>query len=172
MSFFRRQPEDAPRAAASPLRVPDFRWLLAVSACSTVAGRALTLVVGYQVYELTKSVSPFKLVALIVNVLSGVLQFAFGFIPILGPIVAGVTAVVVSLTVSAKLEGSTITTSVYTDAAGNYYFPALPEGKYRVWAQAIGFERNMGSADLSASRRADFTLANAAKSPGTFLCGS
>jgi MFS family permease len=35
--------------------VPDFRWLLAVSACSTVAGRALTLVVGYQVYELTQS---------------------------------------------------------------------------------------------------------------------
>src|SRR5437879_7072913 len=62
------------------------------------------------------------------------------------------------VTVSAKLEGSTITTSVYTDAAGNYYFPALPEGKYRVWAQAIGFERNMGSADLSAARRADFTL--------------
>src|SRR6058998_3850170 len=62
------------------------------------------------------------------------------------------------VTVSAKLEGSTITTSVYTDAAGSYYFPALPEGKYRVWAQAIGFERSMGSVDLSAARRHDFTL--------------
>jgi len=62
------------------------------------------------------------------------------------------------VTVSAKREGSTITTSVYTDAAGNYYFPPLPAGKYQVWAQAIGFERNMGSADLSAARRADFTL--------------
>jgi hypothetical protein len=29
------------------------------------------------------------------------------------------------VTVSAKLEGSTITTSVYTDETGNYYFPPL-----------------------------------------------
>ena len=31
--------------------------------------------------------------------------------------------------VSAKREGSTITTSVYTDAAGNYYFPADAGGQ-------------------------------------------
>ena len=62
------------------------------------------------------------------------------------------------VTVSARLEGSTITTSVYTDAAGNYYFPPLPSGKYRVWAQALGFETGKTSADLSAARRADFTL--------------
>src|SRR5215831_19203460 len=60
------------------------------------------------------------------------------------------------VTVSAKLEGSTITTSVYTDAAGQYYFPPLPSGKYRVWAQAIGFERSVASVDLSAPRRHDF----------------
>src|SRR5712671_6701357 len=41
------------------------------------------------------------------------------------------------VTVSAKREGSTITTSVYTDAAGAYVFPPLPAGKYRVWAQAL-----------------------------------
>ena len=40
------------------------------------------------------------------------------------------------VTVSAKMEGSTITTSVYTDQAGSYYFPPLPAGDYRVWAQA------------------------------------
>jgi virginiamycin B lyase len=62
------------------------------------------------------------------------------------------------VTVSAKREGSTITTSVYTDAAGDYFFPPLPAGKYRVWAQALGFERSIGSVDLSAARRADFTL--------------
>src|SRR5256714_11179646 len=62
------------------------------------------------------------------------------------------------VTVSAKLEGSTITTSVYTDTAGNYFFPPLAAGKYRVWAQALGFERSTGAVDLSAARRADFTL--------------
>ena len=30
------------------------------------------------------------------------------------------------VTVSAKMEGSTITTSVYTDETGSYYFPPLP----------------------------------------------
>jgi len=32
------------------------------------------------------------------------------------------------VTVSAKQDGSTITTSVYTDETGNYYFPPLPPG--------------------------------------------
>src|SRR3979490_1524882 len=62
------------------------------------------------------------------------------------------------VTVSAKLEGSTIATSVYTDAAGVYIFPPLPAGKYRVWAQALGFERSNGAVELSAARRHDFTL--------------
>src|SRR5688500_8834322 len=42
--------------------------------------------------------------------------------------------------VSAKGEGQTITTSIFTDEAGNYYFPPLPDGKYQVWAQALTFE--------------------------------
>src|SRR3989442_4399175 len=62
------------------------------------------------------------------------------------------------VTVSAKMEGSTITTSVYTDTAANYFFPPLPAGKYRVWAQALGFERSNGAVELSAARRHDFTL--------------
>ena len=62
------------------------------------------------------------------------------------------------VTVSAKLEGSTIATSVYTDSAGNYFFPPLPAGKYRVWAQALGFETNKGAVELTAARRAHFTL--------------
>jgi streptogramin lyase len=47
---------------------------------------------------------------------------------------------------------------VYTDAAGAYVFPPLPAGKYRVWAQALGFETGKGSVELSAARRHDFTL--------------
>ena len=62
------------------------------------------------------------------------------------------------VTVSAKREGSTITTSVYTDASGGYYFPPLPEGRYRVWAQALGFERGTAEVELSAVRGANFTL--------------
>jgi streptogramin lyase len=64
------------------------------------------------------------------------------------------------VTVSAKLEGSTIATSVYTDETGNYYFPPLPEGKYNVWAQALGFETAKGTAQISnAAAHQDFKLA-------------
>jgi streptogramin lyase len=62
------------------------------------------------------------------------------------------------VTVSAKQDGSTITTTVYTDAAGGYYFPPLPAGRYRVWAQAVTFATAQGEVDLSAKRHQDFTL--------------
>jgi len=62
------------------------------------------------------------------------------------------------VTVSAKMEGSTITTSVYTDETGGYYFPPLPAGKYRLWAQALGFETAKSSVDLNAARHQDFAL--------------
>src|SRR6185312_5454874 len=62
------------------------------------------------------------------------------------------------VTVSAKRDGSTITTSVYTDAAGNYYFPPLAAGKYHVWAQALGFETAKSDVDLSANKHQDLAL--------------
>src|SRR5215475_2368471 len=62
------------------------------------------------------------------------------------------------VTVSAKAHGSTITTSVYTDEQGGYYFPPLPAGKYTVWAQTLAFEIANGEVDLTAARRADLTL--------------
>src|SRR5947208_6847365 len=63
------------------------------------------------------------------------------------------------VTVSAKAERSSITTSVFTDEAGNYYFPPLPTGKYRVWAQALTYQTAKGEVDLSANRKQDFALA-------------
>jgi streptogramin lyase len=62
--------------------------------------------------------------------------------------------------VSARAVNGTITTSVYSDEQGNYYFPALPGGKYRVWAQAVGFEADRAETTLSPARetRQDFTL--------------
>ena len=62
------------------------------------------------------------------------------------------------VTVSAKAAGSTVTTSVYTDEQGAYYFPALPAGNYRVRAQAVTFETatNMVAADGKAKQ--DFAM--------------
>ncbi len=62
------------------------------------------------------------------------------------------------VTVSARMEGSSIATSVYTDTAGNYYFPPMPAGKYRVWAQALGFEVAKNAVDLNVAKRQNFTL--------------
>src|SRR5665213_3917303 len=62
------------------------------------------------------------------------------------------------VTVSARAAGSTITISVFTDAAGRYYFPPLAAGKYQVWAQARSFETGKGEVDLAAARHQDFTL--------------
>jgi virginiamycin B lyase len=62
------------------------------------------------------------------------------------------------VTVSAKQDGSTITTSVYTDEGGNYYFPALPAGKYQVWAQALSFETSKAAIDLAATAHQDLVL--------------
>jgi streptogramin lyase len=61
--------------------------------------------------------------------------------------------------VSAKKEGSTITTSVYTDQNGDYFFPPLADGKYRVWAQALGFQTATGAVDLTATKHQDLKLA-------------
>jgi virginiamycin B lyase len=60
--------------------------------------------------------------------------------------------------VSAKGEGQTITTTVYTDESGNYYFPPMPAGKYRVWAQALTYGTAKSDVDLGAAKRQDFAL--------------
>jgi hypothetical protein len=62
------------------------------------------------------------------------------------------------VTVSAKAEGATITTTVFTDEGGNYYFPPLPTGKYRVWAQALTFATAKEVVDLAAAKHQDFKL--------------
>jgi streptogramin lyase len=62
------------------------------------------------------------------------------------------------VTVSARADGSNVVTSVFTDEAGNYYFPPMAQGKYKVWAQAIAFDTGRGEVALGAARRQDFTL--------------
>src|SRR5437879_2964821 len=68
--------------------------------------------------------------------------------PLSGAVTSAAGEKLGGVTVSARLEGSTITNSVYTDETGNYYFPPMAAGKYRVWAQALGFERANGEVDL------------------------
>jgi streptogramin lyase len=62
------------------------------------------------------------------------------------------------VTVSAKADGSTITTTVYTDQGGNYYFPPMASGHYHVWAQAITFGTADAQVDLAANKAQNFTL--------------
>lgn len=58
--------------------------------------------------------------------------------------------------VSARAADSTMTTTVYSDDQGAYVFPPLPQGRYRVWAQATGYETTY--ADAAGSTRLDVTL--------------
>lgn len=69
-----------------------------------------------------------------------------------GEIIGGVT-------VSAKAEDGNITHSVFTDENGNYYFPPLPAGKYRIWAQALGYQIAKSEVDLANVKHQDFMLA-------------
>ena len=63
------------------------------------------------------------------------------------------------VTVSARLPGKTFTISVFTDAAGEYYFPRMEPGKYKVWAQAQGYEAVADVDVTGAVKRHDFSLA-------------
>jgi hypothetical protein len=62
------------------------------------------------------------------------------------------------ITVSAKPVGGTVTTTVFTDEAGDYYFPPLPAGKYRVWAQAVTFKTAKAELDLPATGKQALVL--------------
>src|SRR5262245_48092944 len=41
--------------------------------------------------------------------------------------------------ITARAEGKTIKTTVFTDEQGQYYFPPMDAGNYEVWAQQVGF---------------------------------
>ena len=62
--------------------------------------------------------------------------------------------------VSAQGQGKTFTTSVYTNRDGEYYFPPLESGAYRVWAQAVGFDADRSELTVAPGEGAqqDFTL--------------
>ena len=80
-------------------------------------------------------------------------------VPLTGYVRSMEGAVMPGVLVSAKAPGSTITTSVYTDKSGAYSFSPLPEGKYRMWAQAIGYQTARADFDLAAGKWQNFRLA-------------
>jgi streptogramin lyase len=62
------------------------------------------------------------------------------------------------VTISAKVPGHNITTSVFTDQQGDYYFPPMAAGEYEVWAQADAFATARANIDLTSTRHQDFVL--------------
>ena len=90
---------------------------------------------------------------------------AFGFLPLCPALSAAPSAssgrgVVTSsdgkpmegVVISARAEGKTITTSVYSDRDGRYLFPGLDAGQYKVWAQAVGFETDRATVTFAAGK--------------------
>jgi streptogramin lyase len=77
-----------------------------------------------------------------------------------GTIRAGNGSALEGVTVSARAAGKTFTTSVFTDREGNYVFPVLERGPYKVWAQAVGYQMTRVDLDAKSHGRAeqDFTL--------------
>ena len=75
--------------------------------------------------------------------------------------------------VSARHRAQTYTTTVYTDRSGNYVFPPLDAGQYRLWAQAVGFDTHWADQQLAAARRVqqNFNL-KTARDVGPQLSGS
>lgn len=62
--------------------------------------------------------------------------------------------------VSARADGETFTTTVYTDESGHFAFPSLKSGHYKLRAQAVGFEAALAETNLGDAKPkpADFTL--------------
>ena len=62
--------------------------------------------------------------------------------------------------VSARADGRTFTTTVYTNAQGKYFFPPLDPGQYKMWAQAIGYDAERADLEVAAGKevRQDFSL--------------
>ncbi|HYT07496.1 MAG TPA: carboxypeptidase-like regulatory domain-containing protein, partial [Rugosimonospora sp.] len=80
-----------------------------------------------------------------------------------GPLLAGTVKSdsgekISGVTVSAKAEGRTITTTVFTDGQGDYYFSPMAPGEYEVWAQADTFETARAKVNLTAAQYQDFAL--------------
>jgi streptogramin lyase len=60
--------------------------------------------------------------------------------------------------VSARRDHDRFRTTVYTNQDGAYLFPPLTNGRYRVWAQAVGFDASAKEAALADANKASVNL--------------
>lgn len=99
-------------------------------------------------------------IALVILFASPQLGYSAQPILLVGTITSASGEQIAGVAVSAKAESQTITTSVFSDEQGNYFFPpTLAAGKYQVWAQAEGYATGRASVELSnGARHQDFVL--------------
>ena len=78
---------------------------------------------------------------------------------LMGTITSGTGEKMEGVVISTRADGKTFTTSVYSDAEGNYYFPPMEPDEYKIWAQAVTYEAGRTEVTLTGSiHRADFVL--------------
>ncbi len=84
--------------------------------------------------------------------------------PLWGTVTSASGETLEGVTVSARSPGRNLTTSVFTDSDGEYFFPPLESGRpYKVWAQAQAFEAGRAEVELGqAAERQNFSLTSIA----------
>jgi streptogramin lyase len=103
-------------------------------------------------------------IAVAVSLLSGMMLSAQSPAPVAGTVLTGTVKSpsgqpLEGMVISARQQGKTIKTSVFTDEQGLYFFPSMEKGTYDVWAQAVGFNTARASVQLDgASTRRDFGM--------------
>jgi virginiamycin B lyase len=60
--------------------------------------------------------------------------------------------------VSVRNASESFTTTVYTNEAGQFFFPPIHPGKYKVWAQAVGFETASSEIELAGAEKKQVEL--------------
>lgn len=90
--------------------------------------------------KLVSAVSLFALVTFLFVVQTSARQGGAATGVITGSVKAAAGAAMEGVGVSARHQNQTYTTTVYTDRNGNYTFPPIDAGRYRMWAQTVGFE--------------------------------
>ena len=54
--------------------------------------------------------------------------------------------------VAARADDRTFTTTVYTDQKGEYFFPPLETGHYKMWAQSVGYDAETAELQMAAAK--------------------
>jgi streptogramin lyase len=68
-------------------------------------------------------------------------------------------AALAGVMVSSRADGGNVTTSVLTDAGGEYVFPPLDAGRHRIWAQATGYQTAKATVDIDRGGQARHAFA-------------